>query len=203
LPAKVQSESYVRYSGLLSDAIDEGLAALGQLPKDAIYEALKTNFSMQKKDIPARFAEFSNILRDNIGPSAEPLLGFIIDRFCREIRIESMSSIDLDESISRVHLIVKGALAAPAGIFMVPLIAGREPSRDLDVLSTRVADPHRTALERSVPEDEDDLLLLRGPQRRLGDQHPGRGRRTTGLIAAEKRDLDPHVRQDARVERVK
>ncbi|MGA2239680.1 MAG: hypothetical protein ABSG74_10760 [Candidatus Bathyarchaeia archaeon] len=108
MPAKVQSVRFVRYSGLLSDAVDEGLAALGQLPKDAIYEALKTNFSMQKEDIPARFAEFSNILRDNIGLSAEPLLGFIIDRFCREIRIESMSSIDLDESISRVHMIVKG-----------------------------------------------------------------------------------------------
>jgi hypothetical protein len=108
LPANVQSGSFVRYSGLLSDAVDEGLAALGQLPKDAIYKALKTNFSMQKEDIPARFDEFSDILRDNIGPSAEPLLGFIIDRFCREIRIEFMPSIDLNESISRVHMIVKG-----------------------------------------------------------------------------------------------
>lgn len=99
---------FVRYSGLLSDAVDEGLGALGKLSKNAIYEALRTNFSMEKEDIPSRFTEFSSILRDNIGPSAEPLLGFIIDRFCSEIRIESMPSIDLDESISRVDMIVKG-----------------------------------------------------------------------------------------------
>jgi hypothetical protein len=104
---------FVRYSGLLSDAIDEGLSVLGRSPKEAIYEALKTDFSMRKTDIPRRFAEFSSILKENIGPGATPLLEFIINRFSHGLRIESLSSIDLDESIKRVDMILKGNLTPP------------------------------------------------------------------------------------------
>jgi hypothetical protein len=104
---------FVRYSGLLSDAVDEGLSALGQAPKKAIYEVLKTDFSMRKTDIPMRFAEFSNILKENIGLGATPLLEFIVDRFSQGLHIESMSSIDLDESIKRVDMILNGNLALP------------------------------------------------------------------------------------------
>lgn len=103
----------LRYSELLSDAVHEGLNALGQLPRDAIYEILKTDFSMEKTDIPVRFAEFSSILKENIGTSAEPLLEFIVDRFYHGLRIESRSSIDLDQSIKQVDMIVKGDIALP------------------------------------------------------------------------------------------
>jgi hypothetical protein len=101
----------MRYSGLLSHAVDEGLTALGQAPKKAIYEVLETDFSMRKTDIPMRFAEFSSILKENIGPGATPLLEFIVDRFSQELHTESLSSIDLDESIKRVHMIMNGDLA--------------------------------------------------------------------------------------------
>ena len=100
----------MKYSGLLSDAVEQGLRALGELPKDAIYKQLETGFSMPKAQIPSRFSEFSGILRDNIGPSAEPLLEFIIDKFCHEVQMESIPCADLDESISRVDLILKGDL---------------------------------------------------------------------------------------------
>jgi hypothetical protein len=101
----------MKYTGLLSHAVEEGLQALGELPKEAIYKQLETGFSMPKAEIPSRFSEFSGILRDNIGPSAEPLLEFIIDRFCHEVQMESIPCADLDESISRVDLILKGDLA--------------------------------------------------------------------------------------------
>jgi hypothetical protein len=115
LPPDAWSVRFVRYSGLLSDAIDEGLSALGQSPKEAIYEVLKTDFSMRKTDIPRRFAEFSSILKENIGPGATPLLEFIVDRFSQGLHIKSLSSINLDESIKRVDMILKGNLTLPEG----------------------------------------------------------------------------------------
>jgi hypothetical protein len=111
LPTNVWRVKFVRYSGLLSDAVDEGLSALGKAPKKAIYEVLKTDFSMRKIDIPMRFAEFSSILKENIGLGATPLLEFIVDRFSQGVHIESLSSIDLDESIKRVDMILNGNLA--------------------------------------------------------------------------------------------
>jgi len=104
------------YSGLLADAVDEGLGKLGQLPKKAIYEALETNFSMQKKDIPTRFTEFSSILLGSIGPSARPVLEYIVDRFSTGLPTESLPSIDLDESIKRVDMILKGSINLPNDI---------------------------------------------------------------------------------------
>ena len=103
----------MRYSGLLSNAVDEGLSKLGQLPKKAIYEALETDFSMPKKDIPTRFTEFSSILLGNIGPSARPLLEYIVDRFSTGLPTETLPSIDLDESIKRVDMILKRSINLP------------------------------------------------------------------------------------------
>jgi hypothetical protein len=126
LPPDAWSVRFVKYSGVLSDAVDEGLSALGESPKEAIYEVLKTDFSMRKTDIPRRFAEFSSILKENIGPGATPLLEFIVDRFTQGLHIESLSSIDLDESIKRVDRILNGDL---------PLSnRGDDPSHTVSVL---------------------------------------------------------------------
>jgi hypothetical protein len=95
-----------KYSGMLSEAIDEGLGALGQLPMRVIYEKLETGFNMRKIDIPSRFDEFSRILRDAMGPSAEPILEFIIDRFYNELGVDSKQYADLDEYITRVCTIL-------------------------------------------------------------------------------------------------
>jgi hypothetical protein len=101
------------YAGLLSDAVDEGLSKLGQLPKRAVYEALETDFGMPKKDIPTRFTEFSSILLESIGPAARPLLEYIVDRFSLSLPTESLSSIDLNESIRRVDMILKSTINVP------------------------------------------------------------------------------------------
>lgn len=115
LPPDAWNVKFVRYSALLSDAVDEGLSKLGRLPKDAIYETLKTDFSMRRNDIPMRFSEFSNILLENIGPVAKPVLEYIVDRFSYELRTESLSYIDLGESIERVDMILKGNLTLSEG----------------------------------------------------------------------------------------
>jgi hypothetical protein len=91
---------------ILLEAIDEGLGVLGQLPRHAIYKGLETGFNMQKADIPTRFAEFSKILGDTMGPSAEPILEFIIDRFYTELGVDSKQYADLDEYIARVCTIL-------------------------------------------------------------------------------------------------
>jgi hypothetical protein len=96
-----------RYSALITDAVDKGLSKLGRSPKEAIYETLKTDFSMRRKDIPTRFAEFSSILLENIDPSAKPLLEYVVDRFSCGIHDKSLSSIELGESIKRVDTILK------------------------------------------------------------------------------------------------
>lgn len=97
---------HARYSGILSEAIDEGLGVLGQLPMRAIYDGLETGFNMHKADIPMRFAEFSRILSDTMGPSAEPILEFIIDRFYNELGVDSKQYADLAEYITRVCTIL-------------------------------------------------------------------------------------------------
>lgn len=101
-----------RYSALITDAVDEGLSMLGRLPKKAIYEALENDFSMQRKDIPMRFAEFSSILIDNIGPGTKPVLEHIVDRFSSGIHDKALPYIDLDESIKRVDTILRDSRRA-------------------------------------------------------------------------------------------
>jgi hypothetical protein len=97
----------------LSDAIDEGLDILGNSPKEAIYEALETDFSMRKADIPTRLIEFCDILRETLGRSAEPLLEFIVNQFYHELRVESIPLRDLDQSIERAGKILKSDLFVP------------------------------------------------------------------------------------------
>jgi hypothetical protein len=80
---------------------------LGRLPKKAFYEALETDFSMRRKDIPTRFAEFSSILLENVGPGIKPVLEHIVDRFSSGIHDRSLSYIALDESIKRLDTILK------------------------------------------------------------------------------------------------
>jgi hypothetical protein len=93
-----------KHSQLLSEAIDEGLAILGPLPKHAIYEELEVDFNMRKVDIPTRFYEFSSILCDTLGPSGESILDFIIERFYEGLGNEPKRSIDLGENRSRLAL---------------------------------------------------------------------------------------------------
>lgn len=107
-PPYARNVRFVMYSQLLSDAVDEGLSALGQLTKNTIYELLKTDYGMKDTDIPTRFPEFSSIMIENLGPSVRPLLEFVIERFYHGLRTESPTSTDLDEAINRVDAILRG-----------------------------------------------------------------------------------------------
>jgi len=155
LPADVWRVKFVRYSGLLSDAVDEGLSALGQAPKEAIYEVLKTDFSMGKSDIPMRFAEFSSILKENIGLGATPLLEFIVDRFSQGLHIESLSSIDLDESIRRVDMMLNGNLAVPNRSEQIPhtesvLLSGKTADNSCGSIQLTHSPPSFPDANRSI-----------------------------------------------------
>jgi hypothetical protein len=136
-----------RYSALITEAVDEGLSKLGQSPKNAIYEALETNFSMRRKDIPTRFAEFSSILLDNIGPGTRPVLQYIVDRFSCGVHDESLSCIELGESIKRVDTILKaGQLARTT----TPTNQTKKTTNDGSNYGDRTKDHAHTKLELNL-----------------------------------------------------
>jgi len=101
------------YSGILADAVDEGLGVLGAGSKLTVYDGLEEVFNMHKIDIPTRFGEFSTILRNTLGPSAEPILEFIMDRFCRKLGVEPKQNVNLDDCILHVCKIMTTSSGAP------------------------------------------------------------------------------------------
>ena len=96
-----------RYSGILAEAVDEGLSALGSSSKVTIYDGLDEVFNLRKADIPRRFCEFSEILRRMMGRNAEPILEFIMDRFYNELGVEPKRDANLDEKITRICTMLK------------------------------------------------------------------------------------------------
>ena len=98
VPQTVMKLHAAKYSDKLSEAIDDGLGVLGQLPRLTIYEELEIGYNMPKTDIPQRFDEFSAILQDTLGPSAETILNFIVERFYDEIKIETRRHTDTIQS---------------------------------------------------------------------------------------------------------
>ncbi len=57
-------------------AVEDGLLALGESPREVIYYYLKTNFQLEREDIPEEAEEFDRALNSIFGPGAE-----IIERY--------------------------------------------------------------------------------------------------------------------------
>lgn len=97
----------MRYAGLFADAVDEGLGVLGEIPKRTIYEFLQTEYSMKRDDIPARFTEFSRVLRDNMGLASDQVLAYIVDGFYMKLQMEPPEWDDLNEGIRTVDRLLQ------------------------------------------------------------------------------------------------
>ena len=52
------------FENLLLESIDEGLACLGEQTKQAVYQHLKTKYSLSKQDIPYIIEDFTDALED-------------------------------------------------------------------------------------------------------------------------------------------
>ena len=58
------------FENLLTEAVDEALATLGESAKQAIYFHLENEFKIAKKDIPYRLEDFANGLEKIFGLGA-------------------------------------------------------------------------------------------------------------------------------------
>jgi hypothetical protein len=52
------------FENILLEAIDEGLACLGEQTKKAVYQHLKNKYSLSKQDIPYRIEDFTKAIED-------------------------------------------------------------------------------------------------------------------------------------------
>ncbi len=70
---KSELEKTMSFEQLLSEAIDEGLALLGESPKEEIYSYIERTFKINRNDIPYRIEEFTNALERIFGNGAKIL----------------------------------------------------------------------------------------------------------------------------------
>ncbi len=62
-----------RFRKLLLEAVDEGLSALGETPKQAVYFHLQADFNICKRDIPDKIDEFAFAIEKIFGEGARLL----------------------------------------------------------------------------------------------------------------------------------
>jgi hypothetical protein len=65
--------SQEKFDQLLIEAIDEALSSLGEPVKNAVYQHLQNDFSIEKDKIPSQIEEFSNIIHKIFGLGASRL----------------------------------------------------------------------------------------------------------------------------------
>jgi hypothetical protein len=66
-----EAENKTKFEEILLEAIDEGLALLGESSKQTIYFHLEKSFNMHKQDIPHRIEEFTDAIEDIFGAGAK------------------------------------------------------------------------------------------------------------------------------------
>lgn len=76
------------FNRVLLAAIEEGLASLGDSPREAIFYHLESTFQLQKKDIPLNLNEFKSALEQIFGPGAPYLEKMITHRLCEKLHID-------------------------------------------------------------------------------------------------------------------
>jgi len=72
------------FDKLLIEAVDEGLASLGESPKQAIYFHLEKNFKIQKREIPSKIETFVDAFEKIFGSPGASFLEVQIMRRLHE-----------------------------------------------------------------------------------------------------------------------
>lgn len=85
------------FNRILLDAIEEGLASLGDSPREAIFYHLEASFQLKKEDIPSNLTEFKQALEKIFGPGAPYIEKIITRQLCEKIglQLEDPESADL------------------------------------------------------------------------------------------------------------
>jgi hypothetical protein len=84
------------FQKIILEAIEEGLAYLGESPKQAIFFHLENTFNLRVSNIPQNLEEFKEALRKIFGPGALYLERLILERLCRKLNMKfEMENLDL------------------------------------------------------------------------------------------------------------
>ena len=83
--ANISDQKFNQY---LSEAIDETLASLGEVVKNAVFENLKNNFKITKADLPQKIYDFSKIVHKVFGSGADRLELKIVQNFSSKLQVD-------------------------------------------------------------------------------------------------------------------
>lgn len=72
----------------LLEAVEEGLASLGDSPKQAILFHLEKSFKIKREEIPGNLTEFKKALEKIFGPGTPYLEKLILKRLCDKLNLE-------------------------------------------------------------------------------------------------------------------
>ncbi len=91
---------FENFDQLLIEAIDEGLASLGEAGKASIYINLETRFNIRKQQIPARLNDFSNALVRIFGQGSRHLEILLIKKVHSKLEVKLKLQIN-ERSLSK------------------------------------------------------------------------------------------------------
>jgi hypothetical protein len=92
------------FQKIILEAVEEGLASLGESPKQAIFFHLENAFKLQVNDIPQKLEEFKKALEKIFGPGASYLERLILERLCRKLNLKlEMENLDLPKSVESLR----------------------------------------------------------------------------------------------------
>ena len=75
------------FDGLLLDAIDDGLSALGDAGKASVYIYLESQFNIRKQEIPSKLNDFSKALERIFGLGARHLEVWLMENLQAELEV--------------------------------------------------------------------------------------------------------------------
>lgn len=74
------------------DAVEEGLATLGESPKQAILFHLEKTFKLPREEIPRNLTEFKKAIEKIFGPGAPYVEKLILEKLYNKLNLEFESS---------------------------------------------------------------------------------------------------------------
>jgi hypothetical protein len=66
----------------LLDAVDYALLALGEVPRETMYQCIEERYQIRRDEIPEKFGMFHVALQNLLGGGAESVKRLIMKRFC-------------------------------------------------------------------------------------------------------------------------
>jgi signal peptidase I len=98
------------FNRVLLESIDEALSLLGNASKATLYAYLEREFTIKKKEIPARLDDFSFALERNLGKGAANLNLLLVENFKKKIsyfcHVDHKSS-DFQEYVNKAKVCMK------------------------------------------------------------------------------------------------